>query len=371
MKVCIVSTYPPIECGIATYTSYLTSELKKYVDNIYIISEYSAKGENVFGIYDSNEPDLAHKIFQVINKIHPEVVHIQHEFGLYGMHKGVNVIPLIYKLKLAKTPVVVTMHTIYDHFTYDNKIITEAIIRASDAIIVHENYQKESILKNIAQFNHIFTIPHGVRKVSFIKNAKEIIEKELLKKESLKDKKAILLMGFFRPSKNFEQIIKLFPKIKKKVKNCVLIVAGDARIGENLEYLSYLEELIKASEAKDSIIYIKGHFDQKRYDQIVCCADVAVLPYKITAQSGVMAHFLAYSIPLVTSDLRVFNDLLNKVKIGFTCKNDDEYISSIVKVLTDNNLLIELKNNIQNYVAKNLLWEIIAKNTVEIYKKYI
>lgn len=372
MRTCLITTYPPLECGIATYSSYLVTELKKYVKNLYIISEYSAKGENVFNVYDSQDPDLAHKIFQTVNKIHPEIVHIQHEFGLFGQHKGVNVIPLLYKFKLSRIPVVVTLHTVYESFTWDNKIVTEAIIRAADSIIVHEEYQKDSIKNNIINidnFEKIYVIPHGVRRVNFIKDAREkiISNKAIEKKFNIKDKKIILLMGFFRPSKNFEQIIKIFPKINKIVPEAILLIAGDARIGENLEYMNYLIELINESEAKENIIFIKGHFSQEEYDEIVCCADVAVMPYKVTAQSGVMAHFLAYGIPIITSDLKVFTETFKKAEIGFPCKNEDEFIQNIINVLTNKKLKRTLSLNALKFVNENLTWDIIAKKTYEIY----
>jgi len=360
MKVGFISTYPPIECGIATYSEYLIKELEKLVDNIYIVSEYGANGRNVYPVYNSQDPDLAHKIFSTMIKFHPDIVHIQHEFGLYGLHRGVNIIPLIYKFKLSRIPVVVTLHTIYDEFSFENKTIVEAILRISDGVIVHEDYQKESIFKNIGKFKNIHIIPHGVRQVEFIKDTKEKI--------NLEGKKVILLMGFFRPGKNFEQIIRIFPQINKKTPESMLVVAGDARLGEHSDYMDMLVKLINESETRESIMFIRGKFSQEKYDEIVCCADVAPLPYKITAQSGVMAHFLAFGIPLVTSDLTVFTEKIKKFNFGFICRTDEEFVENIIKLLEDCNLRRKISSSIKEYVNNNLLWEIIAEKTFKLYK---
>ena len=363
MKIGFISTYPPIECGIATYSEYLIGELEKLVETIYVVSEQGASGKNVYPVYDSLDPDLAHKIYNTMIKFHPDIVHIQHEFGLYGLHKGVNVIPLIYKFKLSGIPVVVTLHTIYDEFSYENKMIVEAILRISDAAIVHEDYQKESIFKYIGKFKNISVIPHGVRKVEFIREAKS--------KLGLEGKKVILLMGFFRPSKNFEQIIRLFPQISKKVPECNLVVAGDSRLGEYSDYMNMLIKLINESECRKNIKFIKGKFSQNRYDEIVCCADVAPLPYKITAQSGVMAHFLAFGIPLVTSDLKVFTEKIKKINFGFICRTDEEFIENIAAVLKDDKLRKSISTSIKEYVNKNLLWETVADRTFKLYQNII
>jgi glycosyltransferase involved in cell wall biosynthesis len=125
MRIGVISTYPPIQCGIATYSSFLIEELKKLENVVYVVSEYGAEGENVHTVYNSQDPDLAHKIFQTMIKFNPDIVHIQHEFGLFGPHGGVNVLPLIYMFKLSRIPVVATFHTIYENFTYDSRIIID------------------------------------------------------------------------------------------------------------------------------------------------------------------------------------------------------------------------------------------------------
>ena len=363
MRFGVFSTYPPIQCGIATYSSFLIEELKKLENVVYVVSEYGAEGENVHTVYNSQDPDLAHKIFQTMIKFNPDIVHIQHEFGLFGPHRGVNVLPLIYMFKLSRIPVVATFHTIYENFTYDSRIIIEAVIRASDAIIVHEDYQKESIFKNIARFDNIFVIPHGVRKVNFIKDAKHKI--------GAQGRKTILLLGYFRPGKNFEQIIKIMPRIKKQVPGALLIVAGDNRMNECSEYTDKIVEMIKNSAAADSIKYIKGEFSKDTLDTIICSADVAVLPYKISSQSGIMAHLLAFGIPLVTSGIRVFEETFKKAKCGFMSLTDENYVENIVKILTDNNLKNKLSSAALKLVNKQLLWEITGKKTVEIYQHTI
>ena len=95
MRIGVVSTYPPIECGIATYTKYLTDALKKLGHEPYIFSQYGCKGEKSFGCYSQSGKDIAANIFIMAAKMTPDVIHIQHEFGLYGAPKGIQIIELI------------------------------------------------------------------------------------------------------------------------------------------------------------------------------------------------------------------------------------------------------------------------------------
>jgi len=130
----------------------------------------------------------------------PDVVHIQHEYGLYGPDHGVAIIPLLYRLKLASIPIIVTLHTVYDSFSQHQKLITEAICRIADAIIVHEEYQRKSIGREIFPFQAMVNkvncgfiaysdqdfvdyigkiISHSKLAESLSKNAKDYVKKHL------------------------------------------------------------------------------------------------------------------------------------------------------------------------------------------------
>ena len=47
MRVAMVSTYPPTECGIATYTQYLTEALRAAGGEVFVLSQQGGAGEDV------------------------------------------------------------------------------------------------------------------------------------------------------------------------------------------------------------------------------------------------------------------------------------------------------------------------------------
>ncbi len=63
MRIIIISTYPPIECGIGTYTQFLKEELQKSDNEIIVISQHGADGDNVFPVYSADDPNPAKNIF--------------------------------------------------------------------------------------------------------------------------------------------------------------------------------------------------------------------------------------------------------------------------------------------------------------------
>lgn len=74
MRIGFVSTYPPIECGIGTYTSYLNEALRKQNNETFVVSQVGARGVNVFPIYWADSISLATHIFTVSAKLTPDVI---------------------------------------------------------------------------------------------------------------------------------------------------------------------------------------------------------------------------------------------------------------------------------------------------------
>jgi glycosyltransferase involved in cell wall biosynthesis len=104
MRIGFVSTYPPIECGIATYTSYLNEALKKIGNETFVVSPLGAHGEGVFPVYRPESTSMPTQIYDISAEFTPDIMHIQHEYGLYGPQKGVQVIGLIVMYKLVGIP---------------------------------------------------------------------------------------------------------------------------------------------------------------------------------------------------------------------------------------------------------------------------
>ena len=231
----------------------------------------------------------------------PDIVHIQHEFGLFGSQWGVQVIDLILRYALSGVPVVTTLHTVYDDAGSQQNTILRLIVSESSAVIVHEDYQKEILLKN---FGHeyedkIHVIHHGVRNTLNIKDAKS--------KLKLEGKKVILLCGYFRPTKGFHRMVKIFTQIYKKNHDAVLLIAGKARGLEYLDYVRELFESINISTCNDNIIVLR----------------------------------------------------------------DQELVETIVKLISNDKLRQQFRNNIRSYIKKDVGWDNVAKSHIEIYQSVV
>jgi 1,2-diacylglycerol 3-alpha-glucosyltransferase len=364
MKIGIISSYPPIQCGIATYSSYLIEELRRLRNRVYIVCHKGGRGLDCYPAFNYDDPELPHKAFKTMMKFAPDLVHIQHEYALFGEQRGMNVIPLAYKFKLSQIPTVITFHTVPKKCDYEEQIIEKALVEIADATVVHEQYQRELIIGRDGYQDKIWVVPHGVRDIKSVSKAKE--------KLGLEDKKIVLLVGYFRRSKNFERVVRIFPKVTESVDDALLLVASGARRPEDIAYRDEFLEFVANSVAKDKIKVLIGPFSQEKFDLILSSADVAVFPYISGAQSGIMAHCYAFAIPMVvSSDVQAMADLVQKARSGLVARTDSELAEAIVTILTEKNLAKKFSDNARSYVEKHISWQIIASRHMDVYNKIL
>src|SRR5215471_17983340 len=117
MNVCLVSSYPPRQCGIATFSSNLLSSLQEQLNNQKVNSfvvalndyetEYAYPEEVAFSIQQNIQQDYI-KAAEYINS-NADVCILQHEYGIYGGNNGVYILSLLNRLTI---PVIATLHTV-------------------------------------------------------------------------------------------------------------------------------------------------------------------------------------------------------------------------------------------------------------------
>jgi 1,2-diacylglycerol 3-alpha-glucosyltransferase len=363
MRIGFVSTYPPIECGIATYTEQLNLTLQAARNETFVISQFGAEGDHVFPLYHPHAPSFAADLYSTSVRMTPDVMHVQHEYGLYGPQKGVEVIQLILLYRLAGIPVITTLHTVHEELNEKEHRLLKHIVDESSAIIVHEAFQKETLVRHFGKDHAIHVIEHGIRDLAPIADAKA--------KLGLEGKKVVLLSGYFRPTKGFHKVVDQFSTIAERDPDVVLVVAGKER---GIEFDAYRRELftkLNASPYADRIRILRGQFPQYTFDTIMSAADVVVLPYEKGGQSGILSQCFALQRPVVVSNLPAFRTLLERVEAGLLCENDADYPDRILELLDDKALHRRCQINIQEYVREHAAWRHIAGRHIDVYHSVI
>ncbi len=363
MRIGMISTYPPIECGIATYTQYLVDALRGASLDVYVVGHLGGAGPQVFPVFDYEDDNLPERAFSAMTRLTPDVVHVQHEFALYGRHFGVNVVPLLVKFRLIGVPTAVTLHTVYRPVEGAHRVLLENVLLNADAVVVHDPFQRDALADALgpAAADKVRVIPHGVRLVTPDPDARRRLGLP-------GDKRILLMIGYFRPSKRFELLVDLFPRILERLPDALLVIAGKIRGKEFLDYREELFDRIRRSPARDRIVLIRGQLAQDTFDRILSAADAVALPYRINSQSGILAHCLAFGRPVVASDTPSMERILTAAGAGFVCRSDDDYVDAAVRLLGDPDLRDRCSRAARAHVREHLAWPRIAGLHADLYR---
>jgi len=369
-KVIWISSYLPRSCGIAFYSEHYISALKKHAKKFgkkvcFKIIAHTDASQADYPVINLKDRKWHHGVLKIIKKEKPDIVHIQHEYGLYETYRDCNerVVELIKMIKELKIPVVMTYHSIYERLNGCHKVFVGESLKVLDAGIFHEDYQKKALKKNIGRIpENVFVLPHGSRED--IK-----IDKEEVREDFGYDSQLIAgSVGLASERKGFRTLIKQWPKVVKRFPNAVLSLEMKPHAAkETRVYISkVLKEAMKSPVSKNIEIVVKDYTQEEFYRRLRSF-DVLVLPYRSESQSGVLAHGFSVGAPAIVTDIEGLGAEIRNSKAGIAVKKREDFYKAVVKLLGSKSMRDRFSRNALKYVKKVSGWNIIARKTFEIY----
>jgi len=373
-KVVWISSYLPRSCGIAFYSEHYIRSLKKYAKktgkkiSFKIIAHTDAKKADYPIIDNIKDKNWHFKVLKIIKKEKPDIVHIQHEYGLYETYRDCNkrVIELIKLIRKEKIPIVMTYHSIYEKLTKPHANFVSKSLKQLNAGIFHEQYQKQALKNNIGWApENVYVLPHGSREDI------KLNKKEVRKDFDYNNNLIVGSAGLADERKGFRTLIKQWPKVVKRFPNAILSLELKAHKNPATKiYIDkVLEEVMKNSVSKNIEFIVKNYGEIEFYKRLISF-DILALPYKSESQSGVLAHGFAVATPAIVTDIEGLGAEIRNSKAGIAVKKRQDFYKAINKLLANPKLRGQMSRNAQNYVKKTNGWNIIAKKTFEIYKEF-
>jgi glycosyltransferase involved in cell wall biosynthesis len=372
MKLGFIGTFPPRECGIATFTRNLINAIHEgsnFADNDTVViamndfkSDYEYPPEVVYTINQENQQDYI-KAADFINDSDIDVCVLQHEYGIFGGESGIYILSLLNRLNV---PYIVTLHTVLKEPSFLQKIILQEIAAGAFKVVVMSNMAAE-FLKDIYQLSpeKISLIEHGVPAVE--ENLQ--VQKDLVR---FKNRRLLLTFGLLSRNKGIETVIRALPDVVKKHPDVLYVILGNThpsvlrQSGE--EYRNYLKRLAVQLKVENNIYFINNFVSDEQLFSWLKEIEIYITPYISEAQitSGTLSYAIGAGAAVVSTPYWHAQELLANNRGKFFPFKNSEALSEILNELLDNQEELDLiRHNAYQY-GQHLKWPRIGSRYWEL-----
>ncbi len=375
VKAAFVSTYPPRQCGIATFCSDLLGSMKQLYGNsngegpnqhnFEIVAlnrggkSYNYDREVSFHIRDQHHHDYQ-RAADFINLSPVDAVSIQHEYGIFGGEDGNYISYLLNGLKI---PAITTLHTVLEKPTAGQKQTLMRICEQSTTVVVMANTAID-ILTRVYKVprEKIRLIPHGAPDVPFLDSS---YYKDQFNAEG---RKVLLTFGLLSPSKGLEYAIEAMEEVARAHPDALYIILGATHpevkrlYGE--EYRHNLEKMIRDRGLEKNVTFYNQYVTLERLVQFLVATDVYITPYLSREQitSGTLAYAVACGKAIVSTPYLYAEELLDEGRGSLVPFKDSRALGAeLNKLLEDEELRNRMRKNSYQY-GRQMIWKEVARN---------
>ena len=381
--VLLMTSYPPRECGIATYSQDLILALNKQFDHSFEIQVCAFET----GLMDYEYPEEVSDVLQtdipveyalLAQRINENericLVLLQHEFGFFQLTDDT----FQKFIQALEKPLITVFHTVLPQPDTFRITTIQQIVGASESVIVMTNHAAD-VLKNeyAISAGKIEVIPHGTHLVPHL-------DKVLLKeKYQLTGRKVLATFGLLSSGKGIETTLEALPKIIKKHPEVVFLILGKTHPAvvrsEGEVYRDLLQSKVTDLKLEDHVIFINKYLSLNDLLEYLQLTDIYLFTSKDPHQtvSGTFSYALSCGCPIISTPIPHAKEVLNKdtgILIDF--QNPAQLGKAVENLLGDEALRNAFSSNSLERIASTswensaiahaALFQRSAKKTIEL-----
>src|SRR5579859_1622883 len=249
-----VSTFPPTQCGLATFTAALRGALvDSAIDEGWVVRLVDAAaprpGEEVVAQLISGDAISLSLAVAQLNQC--DIAIIQHEYGVYG---GADGSEILYLLDQVRVPCIVVLHTVLTDPTPHQRRVLEAVITKADAVVAMTMTARERLAAGYAV---------DMTKVCIIAHGASAPQTTMAEPTFRTGQFTILTWGLLGPGKGIEWGIEAMAMLRDLYPLPRYIVAGQTHpkvlLDEGEAYRDGLREQVRQAGLGPSITF-DGHY---------------------------------------------------------------------------------------------------------------
>jgi len=362
-----LSTYPPTQCGLATFTSALVSSLRSPRDVVGIVDVVdvasSRRPAEVRHQWVRGQRGGAESAAARLNGF--DIVLVQHEYGIFGGPDGQDVLDVV---RAVTRPVITVLHTVLNTPTLRQKAILDELILLSDTVVTMTLTAKERLVhRYLVDGAKVMVIPHGAIDTRVGDQASARLSGGRTAARAAGEGPIVLTWGLLGEGKGIEWGISAMAQLRDIHPAPRYHVVGQThpkvleRDGEAYRY--GLEARARALGVDDVVTFDARYLATGELGRLVQEADVILLPYDSREQvtSGVLVEAVTAGKPVISTGFPHAVELLSSgAGLLVERQNPAAIAAALRRVLTEPDLAGNLAAEADR-LSPALLWSAVAQ----------
>lgn len=369
-SIAFLSTYPPRECGIATFTQDLVHELDR-ASSVNIPKVIAISNDNYrYGYRVFMEIDQQDRLSYInaalrLNRSPVGLLVLEHEYGIFGGRDGEYILDFVDHLDI---PLVTTMHTVLPNPSVKQRGILNRLGQKSAKVITMAKNTK-AILESVYGIDakKIEVIPHGVP-------YKPLCSREELKARRGLDGRAVVsTFGLLSPGKGLEYGIEAIGKVAREHKDVLYLILGQTHPCVKKEsgeaYREKLVEMVDKLGIKKNVHFVDKYLTKDEIIEYLQLSDIYLTPYlgKDQAVSGTLAYAVGYGRVIVSTPYIYAKEMLADGRGLLAEFNDSDSIAQHIRYVLENPAAKQKMERRTLKLGRTMIWEKVAEAYITLF----
>jgi glycosyltransferase involved in cell wall biosynthesis len=376
-EILFITSYPPRECGIATYSQDLITAIENQFSNSFTSSICALESNTEQHLYlqkpkrilnTDSRNSFKKTAFQINRDENIKLVVMQHEFGFFSKKED--------ELKEFFTnvtkPILFVFHTVLPNPDHNlRRKVNDIVSIASSIVVMTSNAATILINEYGTPVNSITIIPHGTHLVL------PLDRKKLKQKYQLSDRKVLATFGLLGTSKSIETTLDALPSVIKSHPEVLFLVLGKTHPSvvkqDGERYRTMLHDKVKELHLENHVRFINEYLQLPILLEYLQLADIYLFTSKDPNQavSGTFSYAVSCGCPVISTPIPHAKEVIgnnNGIIVDF--ENPNQLAKAILSLLDNEQLRNSISSNSLHKMASTA-WQNSAIMHAMLFKNLI